>query len=123
MVPQTSRVAAEIRHVPVWSRLVCPDPIAFPAWPLCNTMPAQGGSMPYTINLSDAALALLRRRLSGEWVEVNEETRPIYRELVASGLMYAVSGFTHGPEANFRFTEAGWALRPFAGAAPRAGSS
>jgi hypothetical protein len=34
------------------------------------------------IILSDAARALLRRRLAGEWVEVTVQTRPLYRELV-----------------------------------------
>ena len=35
-----------------------------------------------TISLSDAAQDLLRRRLAGEWVEVSDQTRQLYRELV-----------------------------------------
>ena len=70
--------------------------------------------------LSAQAQTLLRRRLDRERVDVTEETRPLYRELAAAGLMYPVSGFTNGPEANFRFTEEGWSLRP--AAAPPAGS-
>lgn len=62
--------------------------------------------MPATTALSDTAQALLRRRLAGERVEVTDETRPIYRELVQAGLAYAVSGFVSGPEANFRLTDA-----------------
>lgn len=70
--------------------------------------------------LSESALDLLRRRLAGERVDVNAETRPLYRELAAAGLMYPVSGFTHGPEANYRLTEAGWEFS--AAVAPPAGS-
>ena len=40
-----------------------------------------------TITLSDAAQDLLRRRLADEWVEVTDETRPLYRELADAGLM------------------------------------
>ncbi len=71
--------------------------------------------------LSEAALALIRRRWAGKWVAVTEESKPHNRELADAGLMYPVSGFAHGPESNFRFTEEGWALRPTA--APQAESS
>ncbi len=64
-----------------------------------------------TITLSDAALALLRRRLTGERVAVTAENREAYRELAAARLMYPVSGFVSGPEASFRFTELGWHRR------------
>lgn len=37
------------------------------------------------VRLSDAAEALLHKRLAGEWVEVTDETRPFYRELVSTG--------------------------------------
>jgi hypothetical protein len=59
-----------------------------------------------SVQLSDAALALLRTRLSGEWVGVTEENRPLYRELVAAGLMYPVSTFLHGKEGYYRPTDA-----------------
>jgi hypothetical protein len=74
-------------------------------------IPHTEGTMPDTIMLSEAAVALFRRRVAGERIEVTSETRPLYRELAAAGLMYPVSGFTHGPEANFRLTEEGWARR------------
>jgi hypothetical protein len=59
-----------------------------------------------SIQLSDAALVLLRTRLAGEWVGVTDDNRPIYRELVAAGLMYPVSTFLHGKEGYYRPTEA-----------------
>lgn len=62
-------------------------------------------------NLSQAALALLRRRLAGEWVGVSAENRPIYRELVDAGLMYPVSTFLHGKEGYYRPTDAACGLR------------
>jgi hypothetical protein len=64
-----------------------------------------------TLNLSAEAMTILRRRWAQEWVAVTEENKPFYRELAAAGLMYPVSGFAHGPESNFRFTEIGWNLR------------
>jgi hypothetical protein len=67
--------------------------------------------MPDTITLSEAALALLRLRVSGQRVEVTDATREAYRELAAARLMYPVSGFVSGPEAFFRFTELGWHRR------------
>lgn len=64
------------------------------------------------ITLSEDALALLRRLvLTDDRVEVAADTRPLYRELAAAGIMYPVSGMTRGPEANFRFTDEGWARR------------
>jgi hypothetical protein len=61
--------------------------------------------------LSDAALALLNRRLAREWVEVTDETRPVYRELVAAGLMEPLHSFSRGTEGAYRLTEAACALR------------
>ncbi len=40
-----------------------------------------------TMNLSDGAVDLFRRRYAGEWVEVTDENRPFYRELAGAGLM------------------------------------
>ncbi len=62
-------------------------------------------------NLSEAALDLLRRRIAGQRVDVTDQTREAYRELARAGVMYPVSGFAHGPEANFRFSEDGWNRR------------
>jgi hypothetical protein len=67
--------------------------------------------MPDALTLSDNALVLLRRRLAGEWVEVTEETRPLYRELVNVGLMMPLHSFARGDEGAYRLTEAACALR------------
>jgi hypothetical protein len=64
-----------------------------------------------TITLSDSALALLRRRLAGEWVEVTDETRPLYRELVDAGLMIPLHSFARGRDGAYRLTEAACAFR------------
>ena len=78
-----------------------------------------------TIGLSDAALALLRRRLAGEWVDVTDGTRPLYGELVGAGMMIPLHSFARGNEGAYRLTEAAleWATDPSihvpsAGAAP-----
>lgn len=64
------------------------------------------------MDLSDAALELYRRLVfTDDRVEVTPDTRALYRELAAAGIMYPVSGMTRGPEANFRFTHEGWARR------------
>jgi hypothetical protein len=59
-----------------------------------------------TITLSDAALALLRQRLTGDRVEVTDESRPLYCELVDAGLMIPLHSFAKGNEGAFRLTEA-----------------
>ncbi len=65
---------------------------------------------PDASNLSEAAGELLRRRLAGDR-EVTDANRPLYRELVAAGIMYPVSTWAGGPESVFRFTRAGWERR------------
>ena len=65
----------------------------------------------HTNDLTDAARSLLHRRLAGEWVGVTEENRPIYRELMAAGLVYPVSTLTHGREGYYRPTDAACELR------------
>lgn len=57
--------------------------------------------------LSEAASALLRRRLAGERVPITAETRPHYRELVAAGLVIPLHTMTGGDESAYRLTEAG----------------
>jgi hypothetical protein len=64
-----------------------------------------------TKTLSDAALALLRYRLTTKDNRVDDSNREAYRDLVRAGIMFAVSGFASGPEASFRFTDEGWARR------------
>jgi len=46
-----------------------------------------------TVSLSESAHALLRRRLAGERMEVTDETRPLYRELVDAGMMMPLHTF------------------------------
>lgn len=60
-----------------------------------------------TIALSEAALALFRRRLSGERVEVCDENRPFYRELADAGLMEPRHSFSRGNNGHYRLTESG----------------
>jgi hypothetical protein len=60
-----------------------------------------------SITLSEAALSILRLRLADEWVEVTEETRPLYRELVEAGLMIPLHSFARGDEGAYRLTKAG----------------
>lgn len=45
--------------------------------------------MPKSIAVPRAAMTLLERRLAGERVEVTDQTRPLFLELVAAGLMEA----------------------------------
>ena len=61
--------------------------------------------MSRAITLSEAAVALLARRLSGLRVEVTPENRELYRELVGLGLAEPISGFAGGEESHFRLTE------------------
>jgi hypothetical protein len=63
-----------------------------------------------TVTLSEAARTLLRRHLAGEWVEVTDETRPLYRELVDAGLMIALHSFARGRDGAYRLTEAACAF-------------
>jgi hypothetical protein len=63
------------------------------------------------MNLSEAADALLRQRLAGKRVEVTDETRPLYRELVEAGLMIPLHSFARGNEGAFRLTDAACNLR------------
>jgi hypothetical protein len=64
-----------------------------------------------TTTLSEAALSLLRHRLARAWVEVNEQTRPLYLELVEAGLMIPLHTFALGPNSAYRLTPAAAALK------------
>jgi hypothetical protein len=60
-------------------------------------------------DLSDAALALFRLHVERHGrVEVNDATRPLYRELAAAGVMRAVNTFAGGTESAYRVTKAGF---------------
>jgi hypothetical protein len=67
--------------------------------------------MPDTITLSAEALALLRLRLGGEWVEVTDESRPFYRELVSAGSMMQLHSFARGKGGAYRLTDAACDMR------------
>ena len=68
-------------------------------------------------HLSDAALALLRRRLRGERVEVTDQSRPLYVELAEAGLMMPLHTFALGPNSAYRLTEAACDMRDLNGRA------
>jgi hypothetical protein len=61
--------------------------------------------------LSKSAEDLLHRRLAGERVEVTPETRPLYRELEAAGMMMPLHTFSRGRESAYRLTDAACDLR------------
>jgi hypothetical protein len=54
--------------------------------------------------LSEHALSLLRRRLSGQRVEVSPENQDAYRELAEAGLAEAVHTFTRGRDSHYRLS-------------------
>src|SRR5947209_5875958 len=58
------------------------------------------------VELSAGADLLLRFGLAGERVDVTEETRPLYRELAAAGMMIPLHTFARGKESAFRLTKA-----------------
>ena len=60
-----------------------------------------------TITLSDGALELLRRNLTGPQILVTDENRETYRGLARAGLMIPLHTFAHGDESAYRLTEAG----------------
>jgi hypothetical protein len=66
---------------------------------------------PDTSNLSDAAIALLRRIASGERVEVTTANRPAFRELAAARIILLGHSFVGGDESHYRFTYWGWHRR------------
>lgn len=66
---------------------------------------------PDTGDLSREARELLRSLVSGEKVEVDETTRPLYRELAAARILVPKHSFVGGWESSFRFTYWGWRQR------------
>jgi hypothetical protein len=60
--------------------------------------------MSHAIALSDSARDILRRRLSGQRVEVTDDTRESYRELAAAGLAEPVHTFRKGRDSHYRLT-------------------
>jgi hypothetical protein len=66
---------------------------------------------PDTSNLSDTAMALLRRIGSGERVDVTTANRPAFRELAAARIILLGHSFVGGDESHYRFTYWGWHRR------------
>ena len=60
-----------------------------------------------TVTLSEAALDLLKRNMSGTQILVNDENREAYRELARAGLMIPLHTFAYGRESAYRMTEEG----------------
>ena len=77
--------------------------------------------MPETFTLSDAALSLLRRRLSGERVEVTSESAAAYRELAGAGFVEAVHT-PRGRDSAYRLTPAAMSQKDVLSATSRAAS-
>jgi hypothetical protein len=63
------------------------------------------------VTLSENAVAVLRLRVKGLKLPVNETRLKAYRELAAAGIMAPVSGNDGAPEADYGFTEDGWVRR------------
>ncbi len=59
--------------------------------------------------LSAEALALFRLHIERHGdVDVDDETRPVYRELAQAGLMVAGNSFARGPESVYHVTKLGF---------------
>jgi hypothetical protein len=59
--------------------------------------------------LSNEALTLFRLHVERHGdVAVDDDTRPVYRELARAGLMHAVSTYAGGPESAYRVTREGF---------------
>jgi len=67
--------------------------------------------MPETVALSESAVAVLPFRVKGYPMKVTDRSLEAFRELVAAGIMEPVPGADGDPEADYQFTEDGWARR------------
>ena len=67
--------------------------------------------MPETFALSESAVAVLRFRVKGYRMKVTDRSLEVFRELAAAGIMEPVPGADGNPEADYQFTEDGWARR------------
>ncbi|MFI5459368.1 MAG: hypothetical protein ACHRXM_28420 [Isosphaerales bacterium] len=67
--------------------------------------------MPETFALSELAVAVLRFRVKGYRMKVTDRSLEAFRELAAAGIMEPAPGPDGNPEADYRFTEDGWARR------------
>jgi hypothetical protein len=66
---------------------------------------------PDASRLSGAPWKLLRRRVAGEDVPVDDGTKPAYRELAEARIMLPVHSFAGGREVDYTFTYWGYKLR------------
>jgi hypothetical protein len=65
-----------------------------------------------TMSLSEAAIALFPLHIEQHGdIVVDDETRPIYRELARAGVMRAGSTYAGGPESAYRVTTEGFERR------------
>jgi len=67
--------------------------------------------MPETFALSESAVAVLRFRVKGYRMKVTDSSAEAFRELATAGIMEPVPGADGNPEADYQFTEDGWARR------------
>jgi len=67
--------------------------------------------MSETFVLSESAVAVLRFRVKGYRMNVTDRSLEAFRELAAAGIMEQVPGADGNPEADYQFTEDGWARR------------
>jgi len=67
--------------------------------------------MPETVALSESAVAVPRFRVKGYRMKVTERSLEAFRELAAAGIIEPVPGADGNPEADYPFTEDGWARR------------
>ncbi len=66
---------------------------------------------PDASRLSKAAMALLRRIVSSERIEITAGNRPAFRELAEARIIYLMNTFAGGAESGYRFTLLGWEQR------------
>ncbi len=65
--------------------------------------------MAVTVQLSEAALSVFRLHVERHGhLEVDDATRPLYRELASHGIMRAGSTFRDGPESISKLTKEGF---------------
>jgi hypothetical protein len=67
--------------------------------------------MPETFALSESAVSVLRFCVKGYRMRVTNRSLEAFRELAAAGIIEPMLGADGSPEADYRFTEHGWARR------------
>jgi hypothetical protein len=67
--------------------------------------------MPETFALSESAVSVLRFCVKGCRMRVTDRSLEAFRELAVAGIMEPMLGADGSPEADYRFTEHGWAQR------------